>query len=137
MPVAYLDASAVLRLVRREHGSDQLQAFLAGYDAVSSELVITETLRAVRRWVDAGETEAGVDELERDVLGALSRIALVGVDADGCFRAGRLPGPIRALDALHVESAQSLGAVDVFVTYDRRQAAAARMAGLRTSAPGA
>ena len=39
--------------------------------------------------------------------------------------------PLRAMDALHIGTAQ-LAMVDLFVTADRRQAAAAQMAGLRT-----
>jgi hypothetical protein len=36
----------------------------------------------------------------------------------------------------HVASAVDLHPLDAFVTYDERQAAAARLAGLRTMAPG-
>jgi predicted nucleic acid-binding protein len=51
--------------------------------------------------------------------------------------AGALAEPaLRALDAIHVASAASLHPIDAFVTYDERQAAA-RLAGLRTVAPGA
>ena len=39
--------------------------------------------------------------------------------------------PLRAMDALHIGTAQ-LAMVDLFVTADRRQATAAQMAGLRT-----
>ena len=39
--------------------------------------------------------------------------------------------PLRAMDALHIGTAQ-VAMVDLFVTADRRQAAAAQMAGLRT-----
>ena len=39
--------------------------------------------------------------------------------------------PLRAMDALHIGTAQ-LARVDLFVTADRRQAAAAQLAGLRT-----
>jgi hypothetical protein len=40
------------------------------------------------------------------------------------------------LDAIHVISAVAAHPIDAFVTYDKRQAAAARLAGLRTVAPG-
>jgi len=43
---------------------------------------------------------------------------------------------LRALDAIHVVSAVDLDSIEGFVTYDDRQAAAARLAGLRTMAPG-
>lgn len=44
---------------------------------------------------------------------------------------------LRALDAIHVASAAALDPIEAFVTYDERQAAAARLAGLRTTSPGA
>lgn len=45
---------------------------------------------------------------------------------------------LRALDAIHVASALRLGLeVEVFITYDARQAAAAEAAGLRVASPGA
>jgi len=52
--------------------------------------------------------------------------------------AGALAEPaLWALDAIHVASAVALDPVGAFVTYDDRQAAAARLAGLRTKSPGA
>lgn len=51
--------------------------------------------------------------------------------------AGALAEPaLRALDAIHVAAAIDLAPIDGFVTYDERQAAAARLAGLRTISPG-
>jgi predicted nucleic acid-binding protein len=51
--------------------------------------------------------------------------------------AGALSEPdLRALDAIHVVSAVVLAPLDGFVSYDERQAAAARLAGLRTYSPG-
>jgi predicted nucleic acid-binding protein len=43
---------------------------------------------------------------------------------------------LRALDAIHVAAAISAAPLDAFVSYDERQSAAARLAGLRTIAPG-
>jgi predicted nucleic acid-binding protein len=43
---------------------------------------------------------------------------------------------LRALDAIHVATALGLHPVEAFLTYDERQAATARLAGLRTMAPG-
>jgi predicted nucleic acid-binding protein len=59
-------------------------------------------------------------------------VALVYVDAGALGEPG-----LRALDAIHVASAIAASPVDAFVSYDHRQAAAARLAGLRTVAPGA
>lgn len=43
---------------------------------------------------------------------------------------------LRTLDAVHVVAAVDLTPLAAFVTYDDRQAAAARLAGLRTAQPG-
>jgi len=52
--------------------------------------------------------------------------------------AGALSEPmLRALDALHVAAAVDVSPVDAFVSYDQRQSAATRLAGLRTVSPGA
>ena len=45
------------------------------------------------------------------------------------------PPALRALDAIHVAAAVDLSPIDAFVSYDERQSAAARLAGLRTAAP--
>jgi hypothetical protein len=77
---------------------------------VSCELVLTEVPRAIRR---AGAHDP---ELPLDVL----------ID-----RAGELR------DAIHVAAAIDLSPPDALVGYDERQAAAARLDGLRTVSPGA
>ena len=46
------------------------------------------------------------------------------------------PPTLRAVDAVHVASAiEARAAVDAFVSYDRRQIAAARAAGLPVASP--
>jgi hypothetical protein len=73
-------------------------------------------------------------ERTEDLIGGL---ALRPVDRDLLAAAGALAEPaLRTLDAIHIAAAASLGPVEAFVTYDVRQAAAARLAGLRTVAPG-
>jgi predicted nucleic acid-binding protein len=94
--VFYADASALVKLVREEAESGPLRAYLAGADLVSSELVLTEIPRAVRR------ATAHDPALPLNLL---------------LERTGEL--------------------IDAFVSYDERQAAVARLAGLRTMAPGA
>jgi len=58
----YADASALVKLVRDEPESEPLRAFLADADLVSSELVLTELPRAIRRAADRDP------RLPRDVL---------------------------------------------------------------------
>lgn len=59
------------------------------------------------------------------------------LDAAIAARAGAIkPQGLRSLDAIHLASALSLGSdLDAFVTYDARQADAARAAGQEVLAP--
>ena len=67
----------------------------------------------------------------------MEEMVLITAETTLFARAGLLEGAhLRSLDAVHLATALTIGDVDVFVTYDERQAAAARLAGLRTIAPG-
>jgi hypothetical protein len=75
--------------------------------------------------------------LLRRAAETLAAVALIELDGDRLTLAGSLPEPsLRALDAIHVVAALSVPELAAFVTYDERQAAAARLAGPRTIAPG-
>jgi uncharacterized protein len=134
--VFYADASALVKLVRDEAESGALRAFLADADLASSELVLTELPRAVRRAV-AQDSALPLDLLLERTAELIEAIALRPLDRALLEGAGALAEPaLRALDAIHVASAVALDPVGAFVTYDERQAAAARLAGLRTMSPG-
>lgn len=137
MAVFYADASALVKLVRDEAESEALRAFLADADLVSSELVLTEIPRAVRRAV-ARDPALPLDLLLERTAELIDALALRPLDRALLAAAGALAEPaLRALDAIHVASAVDLDPIEAFVTYDERQAAAARLAGLRTMSPGA
>lgn len=137
MAVVYADASALVKLVREEAESDALRAYLDGANLVSSELVLTEVPRAVRRAV-AQDPVLPLDLLLERTGELIDVLALRPLDRALLAGAGALSEPaLRALDAIHVASAVDLDPLEAFVTYDERQAAAARLAGLRTMAPGA
>ena len=137
MALFYADASALVKLVRDEPESDALRAFLADADLVSCELVLTEVPRAIRRAV-ARDLRLPLDVLIDRAGQALEAVALVPLERALLLAAGALAEPaLRALDALHVAAAVDLGSIDGFVSYDERQAAAARLVGLRTVSPGA
>jgi predicted nucleic acid-binding protein len=132
----YVDASALVKLVRDEPESDALRAFLASADLVSCELVLTEVPRAIRRAV-AHDRALPFDTLMARAGLLLEALALVSLDRGILIGAGELPEPaLRTLDAIHVSAAAGLAPLDGFVTYDERQAAVARLAGIRTLAPG-
>jgi len=132
----YLDASALVKLVREEPESAALRAYLDEVDLVSSELVLTEVPRAIRR-AAAHEPALPTDLLIERTAELLEAVALLPLDRPLLAAAGALAEPaLRALDAIHVAAAIDLVPIDAFVSYDERQSAAARLAGLRTAAPG-
>jgi predicted nucleic acid-binding protein len=134
--VFYADSSALVKLVRVEAESDALRAYLAGADLVSSELVLTELPRAIHR-AAASDPDLPRDLLLERVGGLVDALALRPLDRPLLVGAGAIAEPaLRALDAIHVASAVDLLPLEAFVTYDERQAAVARLAGLRTMAPG-
>lgn len=136
MPLLYADASALVKLIRNEAESDALRAYVNDADLVSSELVLAEIPRAVHR-AAALDPDLPLDLLLDRTGQLLDAVALRPLDRASLAAAGALTEPaLRALDAIHVATAVDLHPIDAFVTYDERQAAAARLAGLRTMAPG-
>jgi predicted nucleic acid-binding protein len=135
VPLFYADASALVKLVCNEPETPPLRAFLDDADLISCELVVPEVARAVRR------AAAHDPALPLAVLGAravelLDAVALLPLDRGLLAAAGALAEPaLRALDAIHLAAAIALAPIDAFVSYDERQSAAARLAGLRTIAP--
>lgn len=137
MPLFYADASALVKLVLDEPESDTLRTFLDDADLVCSELVLSEVPRAVRR-ATSHDPRLPADVLFARSSHVLETLALLPLDRDVLLAAGALAEPaLRTLDAIHLAAALAVEPVDGFLSYDERQAAAARLAGLRTIAPGA
>lgn len=135
MALFYADASALVKLVRDEPESEALRAFITGADLVSCELVLTEVPRAIRR-AAASDPRLSVELLIGRAGELVDALALLPLDRGLLAAAGALAEPaLRALDAIHVAAAIDVSPLDAFVSYDRRQAAAARLAGLRTVQP--
>ncbi len=136
MAIYYADASALVKLVRDEPESGALRAYLAGADLVSCDLVLAEVPRAIRRAASL-DPRLVLDILISRAGGLFDAVALLPLDRALLLAAGALAEPaLRALDAIHVAAAVNLSPLDGFLTYDERQAAAARLAGLRTVSPG-
>jgi uncharacterized protein len=132
----YADASVLVKLVRDEPESDALRAFLADSDIVSCELVLTEVPRAIRR-AAAQDPRLPLEALVTRAAEVIDAVALLPIDRALLLAAGAISEPaVRALDAIHVAAAADLSPLDAFVSYNERQAAAARLAGLRTITPG-
>jgi len=137
MSVLYADASALFKLVRKETESGALRAYVKGAALVSSELIIAELPRALRR-AAANDPDLSLDRALEGAAELIDAVALQPLERALLVVAGALREPVlRTLDAIHVAAAVDLRSTDAFVTYDQRQAAAARLAGLRTVAPGA
>jgi len=133
----YLDASALVKLVRAEPETDALRSFLEDADLLSSELALTELPRAIRR-AAAQDPALDLELLISRAGELLDALALLPVDRAILAGAGALEEPVlRSLDAIHLAAAIDLSPIDAFVSYDERQSAAARLAGLRTVDPGA
>jgi predicted nucleic acid-binding protein len=129
MPSTYLDPSAIVKLAVRERESDALRRHLRRrHELVSSALARTEVLRALLPGGDAALV-AG--------RRALARIDLVRVNERVLDAAGTLLAiEVRSLDAIHLATAQLLGAdLHHLVTYDDGMAEAARRLGIRTATP--
>jgi predicted nucleic acid-binding protein len=99
-------------------------------------LAVTEVPRAIRHKAAA---DPGIDlalSLRRSEI-VLEKIALFPIDRLTLWRAGRIFDPhLRSFDAVHVTTALELRPIRAFVTYDKRQGAAARDAGLLAVSPG-
>jgi predicted nucleic acid-binding protein len=122
----YVDASAITKLVITEPETTALQAYARGRTLVTSRVAVVEVTKAVARANPAADAGA-----------VLSRLAIVELDAELAILAGAIGGStLRALDAIHVASAERLAPdIEAFVTYDDRQAAAALAAGFVVEAP--
>lgn len=136
MSLFYADSSALVKLIREEPESASLRLFLEDADVLTSELVLTEVPRAVRR-AAADDPRLALDALLRQTAELLETIALLPLDRAVLLTAASLKEPtLRALDAIHIASATSVSPLDAFISYDERQSAAARLANCRTLAPG-
>lgn len=129
MPLLYLDSSAAVKLVIRETESDALVDWVAtGAALVSSALLRTELLRAVRR-EDPARLERARATLMRFDLHAISENVLEAASSLD-------PVTLRSLDAIHLATAHRFATeLAAIVTYDRRMIAGARAVGLPVASP--
>ena len=137
MPLVYADASALVKVVLKERWAPALTAYLSGAELVSSELLRAEVPRALRR-ACATRADLSLESLLVQAETQLDSMALRPVEEALLLGAGMLAEPaLRSLDAIHVVTALHVYPIDAFVTYDKRQAAVARLAGLQALSPGA
>ena len=125
----YIDSSALVKLAVREPESDALRRYLRRRrPLIASALARTEVAQAL--------LPLGPEAVRRgqDVL---ARVGLVRINDRVLEAAGALvPVELRTLDAIHLATAQQLGAnLARIVTYDDRMAAAANQLGLKVAQP--
>lgn len=128
--ILYLDASALIKLVFEEPETSGLAVFLRTWPArASSSVARVEVLRTAQLVHD--------DLVTGHARRILAHVNLIHPDDVLLAAATRLePTSLRALDAIHLATALSLGSeLGGMVVYDRRLATAARDAGLEVFAP--
>ena len=126
-----------MKLVVVEHESEALGEFVsAGGRKVSSEILLTESVRAVKRRAAARGDEGASELVELEAV--VEGFELWSLNRDLLMRAGQLASSaLGTLDAIHLATALSFpSALPCFVSYDHRQLHAARRAGLATASPG-
>lgn len=130
-PLAYLDSSAIVKLIQFEAESRQLSGFLEGAALVTSRLGDIETRRAVRV---ADGTRATVERM-KSVLESMDIIEITPAIAK---RAGTVgPMQLRTLDSIHLATALEIKEeLQAMVVYDTRLRSAAAENGLATQSPG-
>jgi predicted nucleic acid-binding protein len=128
--VAYLDTSAVVKLLVREGESAALRRELRRWPRrASANLIRVELLRAAKR--------AGLPRLASPARRYLGAINLIRLDDALLDRAAEVdPSSLRSLDAIHLASALALGDdLGVVITYDDRMLDGAAALGLPVASP--
>lgn len=125
---AYLDSSAIVKLVADERESPALRdALLQFASRVSCSLARVEVIRAVR-----GKGEPAI----RVARGVLEGVELIELDGELLDLAAELDAPLRPLDAIHVAAAMELGdGLEALVTYDAAMQRGAAALGLPVLSP--
>lgn len=131
MSIAYLDSSALVKLMVREDETSALEVDLVDRDGlVTSSLAMVECRRAAGR-----ARNRRVLQRVSEVLDAVYLLDLTAPILEAA--AGLRPAPVRSLDAIHIATALSVGDADLeVITYDERMAEAVRANGLHVAQPG-
>ena len=125
----YVDSSAMLKRYVDEHDSAAAVEMMAADPVlVTSRLTEIEVRRNVSRLLRGDE----LDGVRRQLSIDLDAFALVALDATTCNDASRVAEETlcRSLDALHIGAALRAGRATTLLTFDVRQARAARSLGM-------
>jgi predicted nucleic acid-binding protein len=131
LTAAYLDASALVKLMRPEPETDALVEALAQWPVrIASEIVVVELTCTARRL-------GGGDLIARAVAIAdgLHLIPFSSAIRERTMATAFDP-PLRALDAIHLATALELGGdIDALIVYDDHLCRAAQAEGLAVHSP--
>lgn len=126
----YLDASALVTMVVQRRHATALRDFLNQH---GTELTGTSVVGMVET-VRACDQVGTYPNLLAKLVHEHKQIDLTKAVRD---LAATMPGPVRALDALHIATAEQFGSeLEALVTYDKRMAEVARQRGLPVEMPG-
>jgi uncharacterized protein len=126
----YVDSSALLKRYVDEPDSELADSLLGSDPTlVTARHTIVEVRRNLARLLDGRDLASARSAFASD-LEVLSIVELDEVTCEGAATVAEVTG-VRTLDALHLAAAQRLGGPAVpFLTFDARQAQAARALGL-------
>ena len=126
----YVDSSALLKRYVDEPDSDTAESLLLSDPSLlTARHTIVEVRRNLARLVDGRDLVAARSAFTRD-LAAFAIVELDQTTCEGAAAIAEVTG-VRTLDALHLAAAQRIGGPAVpFLTFDVRQAQAARAIGL-------
>ncbi|MYC83959.1 MAG: type II toxin-antitoxin system VapC family toxin [Acidimicrobiia bacterium] len=125
----YVDTSALMKRYVHERDSDVAeQLMLTDPVLVTSRLTEVELRRNLTRLLEGEDLVRARRRAQAD----LDALALVNLDAATCNEAARIAEQAlcRSLDALHLAAALRTGQSTTLLTFDVRQAQAARSVGL-------
>lgn len=129
------DSSAIAKRYKNEAGRDQVQQLLMAAEAVvlAAHCKVEIASSLCRDLHDSAISQAqynqALGEIAQDFVDFDVRPISPEIEALALTAMER--NRLRAMDALHIASAQA-ARIDLFVTADRKQAAAAQAAGLKT-----
>jgi uncharacterized protein len=126
----YIDSSALLKRYIEEPDSDRAEQLLRSDPLLlTARHTVVEVRRNLARMLDGRPLAAARAAFAAD-LEVLSIVELDAVDCEAAAVIAEVTGA-RSLDALHLGAAQRVGGAGVpFLTFDMRQAQAARAIGL-------
>ncbi len=124
----YADTSALLKRYVDEPDSDRaVELLVSDPDLVTGRHTIVEVRRNLARLLPATAATAERGAFAEDI----ASLSIIELDAATCELAATIAeqAGVRTLDALHLGAARRLGTAMTFLTFDVRQAQAARALG--------